>query len=77
LTDLGTDRDALEVLVDSGKPFQISGFHGHGNEISACNRPYGGGIRSFPPALNASDVAAGASQMRGDDVNSYDEETSK
>jgi biotin synthase len=48
LTDFGMDRDALEVLVDSGKPFQISGCPGHDNEISACNRSYGGGYSLIP-----------------------------
>lgn len=43
LIDFGMDRDALEVLVDSGNPFQTTGCPGHDNEISACNRPYGGG----------------------------------
>ena len=34
LTDFGMDRDALEALVDSGKPFQTSGCPGHDNVIS-------------------------------------------
>jgi len=39
LTDFGIDKDALEVLEDSGKPFQTSGCPGHDNEISACDLP--------------------------------------
>jgi biotin synthase-related radical SAM superfamily protein len=57
LTDFGMDRNALEALVDFGKPFQTSGCPGHDNDISACNRPYGDSmpadIHSFPFALGA------------------------
>ena len=77
LTDFGMDRDALEALVDSGKPFQTSGCPGHDNDISACNRPYGDSmpadIRSFPFALGARDVALVRRQMRGDDAGTYEE----
>ena len=71
------DRDALEALVDSGKPFQTSGCSGHDNDIYACNRPYGdpmpADIRSFPFALGARDVALVRRQMRRDDVGTYEE----
>ena len=57
LTDFGMERDAREVLVDAGKPFQISDCPGHDNDISACNRPCGDSmptdIRSFPFAFGA------------------------
>jgi biotin synthase len=69
LTDFGMDRFELDALVAAGKPFQTSGCPGHGNEISACNRPYGDSmpadIRSFPFALNVWDVALVRRQMRG------------
>jgi biotin synthase len=39
LTDFGMDRDMLEVLVDSGNPFQTSNCPGHNNDIPTCNRP--------------------------------------
>lgn len=77
LTDFGMDRDALEALVDSGKPFQTSDCPGHDNDISACNRPYGDSmptdIRSFPFALGARDVALVRRQLRGDDVGTCEE----
>lgn len=38
LTDFGMDRDALEALVDSGKPFQTFGCPGHNNDIFARYR---------------------------------------
>ena len=71
------DRDALEALVNSGKPFQTSDCPGHDNDISACNRPCGDSmptdIRSFPFALGARDVALVRRQMRRDDVETYEE----
>jgi biotin synthase len=39
LTDFGMGRDMLEVLVDSGNPFQTSSCPGHDNDIFTCNRP--------------------------------------
>ena len=73
LTDFGMDRNELDALVASGKPFQTFGCLGHDNDISACNRPYGDSmmqadIRSFPFALGARDVTLVRRQMRGDDV---------
>jgi hypothetical protein len=45
------DMGALEVLEDSGKPFQTPGRLWHDNEISACNRPHGGGYPLIPVCL--------------------------
>ena len=77
LTDFGMERDAREVLVDAGKPFQISDCPGHDNDISACNRPCGDSmpadIRSFPFALGARDVALVRRQLRGDDIGTCEE----
>ena len=78
LIDYGFDQRKLESLIDSGKPFQTSGCPGHQDDISACNRPYGDSmpadIRSYPFALDATDVALVQRQMKGDDVRTYNEE---
>jgi len=71
------DRSVLEVLEDSGNPFQISGCPEHDNEFSACNRHFGGRYPPFSFALNARDVVLVRRQIRGDDVNTYNEEASK
>ena len=71
------DRDALEVLVDSGKPFQISGCPGMTTRFPPAIVPIVGDIRSFPFALNASDVALVRRRIQRDDVNTHDEEASK
>ncbi|MHB1951062.1 MAG: radical SAM protein [Acidiferrobacteraceae bacterium] len=73
VVDFGLDRDQLDQLIRSGKPFQTSGCPGRNDEeVSACNRPYGDStpsdIRSFPFALNARDVEIVRRQMAGEDV---------
>jgi biotin synthase len=77
LVDYGVDRQALEVIVQTGKPFQTSGCPGRQDDASACNRPYGDSmpadIRSFPFALDALDVERVKRQMQGDDISTYEE----
>ena len=77
IVDFGMDRQELEALIDSGKPFQTSGCPGKSDEeVSACNRPYGDSspadIRSFPFALDDKDVAYVRRQMAGEDVGTLD-----
>ena len=77
VVDIGVDAVRLEVLIDSGKPFQTSGCPGHDDEISACNRPYGdsmpGDIRSYPFALKERDVTVVRRQMAGEEIPSYED----
>ncbi|MDX9768640.1 MAG: radical SAM protein [Ectothiorhodospiraceae bacterium] len=73
VVDFGLDRQALEALIDSGKPFRTSGCPGKSDEeVSACNRPYGDSsptdIRSFPFALAGHDVVFVRRQLAGEDV---------
>lgn len=77
VTDFGLDRQELEALIASGRPFQTSGCPGHSDdEISACNRPYGDSsptdIMSFPFALSDRDVAFVRRQMAGEDIGTFD-----
>ena len=71
------DRGALEVLAVSGKPFQISRCPGMAKRFSPAIVTMAGDIRSFPLALNASDVALVRRRIQRDDVNTHDEEASK
>lgn len=77
LVDYGFDKDALEAVMQSGKPFQTSGCPGRQNDISACNRPYGDSmpadIRSFPFALDARDIERVRRQMLGENICTYEE----
>ena len=71
ITDFGYPADDLERIVQSGKPFQTSGCPGkEDEEVSACNRPYGDSppsdIRSFPFALDDTDVELVRRQMAGE-----------
>jgi lipoyl synthase len=71
--DFGLPADKIDVLINSGKPFQTSGCPGADDEeISACNRPYGdsspGDILSFPFALNLEDVQIVQQQMAEEPV---------
>ncbi|SEP83238.1 biotin synthase [Ectothiorhodospira magna] len=77
VTDFGLDRQTLEALIMSGRPFQTSGCPGHSDdEISPCNRPYGDStptdIMSFPFALSDRDVAFVRRQMAGEDIGTFD-----
>ena len=67
--DYGFDKEALETIVQTGKPYQASGCPGRQDDVSACNRPYGDSmpadIRSFPFALNTADIEKVQRQMRG------------
>jgi len=79
VVDFGLDRNELESLIASGKPFQTSGCPGKSDEeVSACNRPYGDSspadILSFPFVLNASDVGFVRRQMAGENVGTLDHE---
>jgi biotin synthase len=79
VVDFGLDRDELESLIASGKPFQTSGCPGKSDEeVSACNRPYGDSspadILSFPFVLNPSDLGFVRRQMAGEDVGTLDHE---
>jgi lipoyl synthase len=70
VVDFGIDRQELDDLISSGKPFQTSGCPGKSDEeVSACNRPYGDSsptdILSFPFALNGTDVDSCAARWRG------------
>jgi biotin synthase len=75
--DYGFDRQVLEAIIQTGKPFQTSGCPGRQDDVSACNRPYGDSmpadIRSFPFALDALDVERVKRQMQGDDISTYEE----
>jgi biotin synthase len=77
LVDYGFDRQVLEAIIQTGKPFQTSGCPGRQDDVSACNRPYGDSmpadIRSFPFALDALDVERVKRQMQGDDISTYEE----
>ncbi len=77
VTNYGISDKRLEALIDSGKPFQTSGCPGKSDqEISACNRPFGdsspSNIRSFPFALNGSDVGWVRRQMAGEVIGTLD-----
>jgi biotin synthase len=77
VTDFGLDRQELNALIDSGKPFRTSGCPGRSDEeVSACNRPYGDSspadILSFPFALDAQDVRVVRRQMAGEAVGTFD-----
>jgi biotin synthase len=58
--DFGFARNALDSIIDSGRPFRTSGCPGPEADISACNRPYGDSspsdIRSYPFPLVRQDV---------------------
>lgn len=77
LFDYGFDKEALETIIHSGKPFQTSGCPGRQDDVSACNRPYGDSmpadIRSFPFALDAADIERVQRQMKGEDICTYEE----
>jgi biotin synthase len=77
LVDYGFDRQVLEAIIQTGKPFQTSGCPGRQDDVSACNRPCGDSmpadIRSFPFALDALDVERVKRQMQGDDISTYEE----
>lgn len=74
--EFGLAQDELTQIINSGKPFQTSGCPGKdGEEISACNRPYGDSspsdILSFPFALNHKDVEIVARQMQGENTGTF------
>lgn len=78
VVDFGMAEDALEALIDSGKPFRTSGCPGKTDpEVSACNRPYGDSspsdILSFPFALDSGDVDIARRQIGGEDIGTLDE----
>ncbi len=80
LIDFGLEKQEVEDLIASGKPFQTSGCPGKSDEeVSACNRPYGDSsptdIRSFPFALNTQDVGFVRRQMAGEDVGTVDHDS--
>jgi biotin synthase len=73
IADFGYPEADLERVIQSGKPFQTSGCPGkEDEEVSACNRPYGDSppsdIRSFPFALDDTDVELVRRQMAGEPV---------
>jgi len=77
VTHYGVGDGLLNAFIDSGKPFQTSGCPGKSDEeISACNRPFGDSsptnIRSFPFALNDSDVGLVRRQMAGEVIGTLD-----
>jgi biotin synthase-related radical SAM superfamily protein len=76
VVDYGMPQAEVEALIDSGRPFQTSGCPGKEDDISACNRPYGDSsptnIRSFPFALNDTDVKFVRRQMAGEEVGTMD-----
>lgn len=77
VVDFGLDKQELEAIIASGKPFQTSGCPGKSDEeVSACNRPYGDSsptdIRSFPFALNDKDLAFVRRQMAGEKIGTFD-----
>ena len=79
VTDYGMDKEEVDALIASGRPFQTSGCPGKDDdEISACNRPYGDSsptdILSFPFALNDTDVDFVKRQMAGENVGTMDVE---
>lgn len=78
VVDFGLDRAELDALIASGKPFQTSGCPGKsGEDISACNRPYGDSspsdIRSFPFTLQCADVSVVRHQLAGEPVGTLHE----
>ena len=77
LIDFGAQKEIVEELIRTGKPFQTSGCPGRLDDISACNRPYGDSmpadIRSFPFALKAGDVNIVQRQMAGEEIPSYED----
>lgn len=80
IIDFGLDERELDDLISSGKPFQTSGCPGKSDEeVSACNRPYGDSsptdIRSFPFALNSTDVSFVKRQMAGEEVGTVDHDS--
>ncbi len=73
VVDFGYPAKDLERIIRSGKPFRTSGCPGkEDEEVSACNRPYGDSppsdIRSFPFALDDTDVAMVRRQMAGEPI---------
>lgn len=68
LADYGLPRDEVEFLIRSGTPFRTSGCPGKGDDVSACNRPYGdskpSAILSYPFVLEEEDLALVRQQMR-------------
>lgn len=73
VVDFGLPREQVERIIESGTPFRTSGCPGkEGEDVSACNRPYGDStpsdILSFPFAPQAEDVAVVRRQMAGEDV---------
>ncbi|MGB0128071.1 MAG: hypothetical protein WBP72_10560, partial [Rhodocyclaceae bacterium] len=70
VVDFGLPLSAVDALIESGTPFRTSGCPGQGDvAISACNRPFGDSspsdIRSFPFALEDSDIAIVRRQIVG------------
>lgn len=68
LADYGLPQDEVEFLTRSGTPFRTSGCPGKGDDVSACNRPYGdskpSAILSYPFVLEEEDLALVRQQMR-------------
>jgi hypothetical protein len=64
LVDDGFDKDALEAVMQSGKPFQTSDRPDPQDDVSACNCPYGDSmaedIRSFRFAAGCAECRKGA-----------------
>lgn len=70
VVDFGVERDELDAIIASGKPFRTSGCPGRNDpEVSACNRPYGDSsptdILSFPFAPAKRDIAGVRRQLLG------------
>lgn len=77
VTEYGLEKEKVDALIASGRPFQTSGCPGKDDdEISACNRPYGDSspadILSFPFALNDTDVDFVKRQMAGENIGTLD-----
>lgn len=73
LEHYGIEQDAMEQIIDSGKPFRTSGCPGsEASDISACNRPYGDSmpsdILSIPYKPLSGDIKIIERQMQGQSV---------
>ena len=67
ISDFGLPEDALDQIIDSGKPFETSGCPGKDGQV-ACNRPYanslpGPDIRNYPFSLRDDDIAGVRKQL--------------
>ena len=68
IIDFGLDREKLDKVIGSGRPFRTSGCEGYDGQV-ACNRPFansrpGPKIRNYPFQPNMADIKLIRTQLK-------------